>query len=135
MVLRGARLSLLLAAVVWSATGGQSTLAQQPQAKPPQAKPPAAKQAPRIYHDEYEPNHARRSRKQSCLRDEEEIGAYCVRSCRAGYAMLTDRHPPRCRSIDPLPPGQLPGPLRRDIGEQPMPPGHPKTPQKSPPGA
>lgn len=77
-------------------------------------KPPSAK----TVYDQYEPTKMRRGRAQGCLRGEEEAGAYCVKLCQRGYLLVPGIEPPRCRSIDPLPSGALPGPMQRDYSTQ-----------------
>ena len=86
----------------------------------------------KLYYDEYEPSRTRQLRSQACLRNEESIRGFCVRSCQRGYVMVPERNPPRCRSVQPLPPGQLPGPLRRETGSLPK---LPKPDKPTPPPA
>ena len=89
------------------------------------AQKPAPQQKP--VYDQYEPSKVRRTRSQQCLRDEEPAGAYCVKVCQKGYLPVPNSDPPRCRSVEPLPPGQLPGPIRKETGTQPrLPPGSDK---------
>lgn len=88
------------------------------------AQRPAPQKKP--VYDQYEPSKVRRTRSQECLRDEEAAGAYCVRVCQRGYLPVPNSDPPRCRSVDPLPPGQLARPIRKETGTQPrlpQPPG------------
>lgn len=70
-------------------------------------------------YDQYEPSKVRRTRSQECMRDEESAGAYCVKVCRKGYLPVPNSNPPLCRSVEPLPPGQLPGPIRKETGTLP----------------
>lgn len=77
-------------------------------------------------YDQYEPSKVRRTRKQDCLRDEEMSGAYCIKLCQKGYQLVPNSEPPRCRGIEPLPPGSLPAPIRRETGSQPKLPGSDK---------
>jgi len=85
-----------------------------------QADAVLAQQAPpqKAVHDQYEPSKVRRTRLQECLRDEEPAGAYCIKLCQKGYQLVPKSDPPRCRSIEPLPPGQLGGPIRKETGAQ-----------------
>jgi len=84
---------------------------------------PAQKPASQPVYDQYEPSKVRRSRLQECLRDEEPSGAYCVKLCQKGYQPVPKSDPPRCRSVEPLPPGQIAGPIRKETGTQPKPEG------------
>ncbi len=80
-----------------------------------QGKKPPAKAA----YDQYEPSRVLRTGRQDCMRNEETIGPWCVRACQKGYVAVPDSNPPRCRSIEPLPAGQIAGPIRREAGTQP----------------
>jgi len=111
---RTARYLVLLAGVCLAVQADVST-AQKPA---PGKKP---------VYDQYEPSKVRRTRKQECLRDEEPSGAYCVRLCQKGYVAVPNSNPPRCRSVEPLPPGSLPGPVRKETGSQRKPPGAEKS--------
>ncbi len=102
---RNARALVLLAGICLAA---QADLATAQRAVP--QKP---------VYDQYEPSKVRRTRKQDCLRDEEPSGAYCIRLCQKGYRLVPNSNPPRCRSIEPLPPGSLPSPVRQEKGSQP----------------
>ncbi|OGA20539.1 MAG: hypothetical protein A3I02_11740 [Betaproteobacteria bacterium RIFCSPLOWO2_02_FULL_67_26] len=118
---RGTRLLLLAAG--WCAAAHWGLAMAQPG-----TQAPAAKKAARVYYDQYEPMKALRLSRQDCLRTEESIGAFCVNRCQRGYVMVPGSNPPRCRSVDPLPPGQLPGPIRKEVGAP-----QPKPPQPSKP--
>lgn len=100
---------LVLLAVAWIVVQPGAALAQQ------KKKPPA----PKPVYDQYEPSRVLRTGRQDCMRDEDAIGAYCVKACQRGYVSVTNSNPPRCRSIEPLPPGQLAGPLRRETATLP----------------
>lgn len=65
-------------------------------------------------YDQYEPSRVLRTGRQDCTKDEDAIGAYCVRACQKGYVPVPDSNPPRCRGVEPLPPGQLAGPIRKE---------------------
>jgi hypothetical protein len=93
--------------------------AQQRRPQPPQEKK---------YFDVYEPSQRQRTRRSGCLKDEEYYGAYCVKKCKAGYELVVGSKPAKCRSLTPLPVGQLPGPVRRETGTQPLPPRPPMAP-------
>ncbi len=93
------------------------------------AQKPPASQKP--VYDQYEPSKVRRTRLQECLRDEEPGGAYCVKLCQKGYQPVPKSDPPRCRSIEPLPPGQLGGGIRKETGTQATLPGSGKPPAPS----
>ena len=96
---------------------------------------PAGKGLPdKPVYDIYEPSQRLRTRRQECMRDEEPMGAYCAKKCQAGYQMEISGKNARCRSINPLPPGSLPGPVRKEIGTQPKLPA-PAKPQAPRPGA
>jgi hypothetical protein len=113
-------LALLAAGLLASAHAGYA--AEQSRAKP------GAKKAERVHYDQYEPMKTPRLSRQDCLRTEESIGAFCVNRCQRGYVIVPDSNPPRCRSVEPLPPGQLPGPIRKEVGAP-----QPKPPQPSKP--
>ncbi len=106
---RCARPLVLLAGICVAVPAGFA-IAQKPV---PQKKP---------VYDQYEPSKVRRTRSQQCMRDEEPAGAYCVKVCQKGYLPVPNSDPPRCRSVEPLPPGQLGGPIRKETGTQPKPP-------------
>jgi hypothetical protein len=122
-----APLALLLLAGL--AAGAGDGLAQTRPSQPQKAEPPAK-------YDQYEPSRTRRLRAEVCGRHEETVGAYCVKACQKGYVLLPDVDPPRCRGVEPLPQGQIPGPIRKEIGEQPkLPPPPPGAPaEKRHPG-
>jgi hypothetical protein len=111
----------------------QSTAPQKPAAK---ALAPATKGAPpaRLYYDAYEPLQRTHLKRESCRKDEESVGAHCVKKCNPSYELKTDVRPMRCVGTRPLPPGVLPGPIRSDFGVQPMP-AQPANPPKPKPGA
>jgi hypothetical protein len=110
---RHLRASLLLAvaacAGLWTAAG----TAQQ--------RPAAKEQQPKLAYDMYEPSQRLHTRRQGCLRDEEMLGAYCVKKCDAGYQMQTAGKQVRCRAVKPLPPGSPQPPMRKQIGQQAIP--------------
>jgi hypothetical protein len=110
----------LLAGAIIAAHPGQGRA--QPRQK---AAEPAAK------YDQYEPSRIRRGRAEVCGRNEEAIGAYCVKPCMKGYVIVPNSDPARCRSVEPLPPGQLPGPIRKETGSLEKPP--PPPPGRKPP--
>ncbi len=118
---RCARPLVLLAGLCVAAQAGLSVA----QAPAPQKKP---------VYDQYEPSKVRRTRSQECLRDEDPIGAYCVKVCQKGYLPVPNSDPPRCRSVEPLPPGQLAGPIRKETGAQPKPPRETGPKKPPPPG-
>ena len=114
--------------------GAQTQAPQKAAAQKPAAQQPAAKGAARVYYDIYEPLQRRRLRKESCSRDEDSVGANCVKKCLPSYELKAEFRPMRCQCTTPLPPGTLPGPIRSDVGIQPMP-AQPEKPQPSKPGA
>ena len=69
----------------------------------------AAKGAARVYYDIYEPLQRRRLRKESCMKDEDAVGASCVKKCLPSYELKAEFRPMRCQGTKPLPPGVLPG--------------------------
>ena len=79
---------LVLLAAAWIVAQPGAALAQQKKA--PAAKP---------VYDQYEPSRVLRTGRQDCMRDEDAIGAYCVKACQRGYVSVTNSNPPRCRSI------------------------------------
>lgn len=106
---RDARTLLLLAAACALALPGIAGAQKKPPRKP--------------VYDQYEPSRVLRTGRQPCMRDEDAIGAYCVRACQKGYIPVPDSNPPRCRGVEPLPPGQLAGPIRRETARLPKQPG------------
>ena len=105
--------------------------AQQAQPRKPLPKPPQAQQSGKNYYDMYEPNKRQRLRREACGSDELSLGVYCFRECNKGYVLVAGTNPPRCRSMTPLPAGQLPGPVRKELGAPPRPPRKP-VPQSQP---
>lgn len=126
------RLLVALAAVTLVAAQAGVVLAQQAQPrKSPPPKPPQAQQSGKNYYDMYEPSKRQRLRREACGRDELSLGVYCFRECKKGYVLVAGISPPRCRSTSPLPAGQLPGPVRKELGAPPRPPRKP-VPQSQP---
>lgn len=108
------RLLFLVGAISWmTVQSGIAIGAQSTSEKPQIGK----------YYDMYEPSQRQRLRRESCGRIEDPIGPYCVKQCVKGYQMVAGSNPPRCRSIEPLPQGQMPGPVRKEVGIQPPLPG------------
>jgi hypothetical protein len=103
----------LLAGAIVCAHPGQA----RAQARQKAAEPPAK-------YDQYEPSRVRRGRGEVCGRNEEQVGAYCVKPCMKGYVLVPNSDPARCRGVEPLPAGQIPGPIRKETGamEKPPPP-------------
>lgn len=127
------RLLVTLAAATWVSAQAGVALAQQAQPrKPPVREPPQAQQSGKTYYDMYEPSLRQRLRRETCGRNELPNGADCVRMCKKGYIQIVGSKPPRCRSIAPLPAGQLPGSVPKETGTPPRPPREPATP--TPPG-
>lgn len=137
--------AVALAAAVAACTWPGVVLSQQPAAKARQADTNspgksspgrAAAKAPqdKPVYDVYEPSQRLRTRRQECMRDEEPLGAYCVKKCQSGYQSETSGRSARCRSIEPLPPGSVPTPVRKEIGTQPSLP-EPAKPRPRQPGA
>jgi hypothetical protein len=126
----GARLLLLVAGTCGFLATAR---AQQAPQKPAPQKPAAIKPAARVYYDIYEPLQRRRLRKEACLKDEDSVGANCVKKCMPSYELKAEFRPMRCQGTKPLPPGMLPGPIRSDVGVQPMP-EPPEKPQPVKPG-
>jgi hypothetical protein len=98
----------------WMATCATSVVAAQ---KPPRAT---------VYYDQYEPSQRQRLRRESCARDEDVVGAFCAKRCEKGYIHVVGSKPYRCRSLEPLPPGHLPGAMRRQVS----PPAAPSAPRE-----
>ena len=98
------------------------------------AQAPARKPLPAAY-DEYESSQRTRLRRESCGREEDMVGAYCVRHCERGYMAVSQSSlPRRCRSLQPLPAGSLPQGVRRQVGTQPVPPAMSPAPAPGTPG-
>lgn len=114
--------------------GAQTQPPQKPAAQKPAAQQPATKPAARVYYDAYEPLQRPRLKRESCRKDEDSVGAYCVKKCNPSYELKSEMRPMRCQGTKPLPPGVLPGPVRSDIGVQPMP-EQPDKPRAAKPGA
>ena len=108
LVRRAAGWALLAAGCGLAAHAGVAPAQQAPQAKP--------------VYDQYLPSRILKTGRQECMRNEDQIGAYCVRICQKGYVMVPNSNPPRCRSVEPLPPGSIAGPLRQETGTLPNPP-------------
>jgi hypothetical protein len=72
-----------------------------------------------LHYDIYQPSQRLRTRRDNCFNDEDMKGAYCVKKCARNYVAFGNGHPPRCRSVDPLPPGVMPSAERVQTGVQP----------------
>ena len=120
-----------LAAVTLVTAQVGEALAQQAQPRKPPPKPPQAQQSGKNYYDMYEPSKRQRLRREACGSDELSLGVYCFRECNKGYVLVAGTNPPRCRSMTPLPAGQLPGPVRKELDAPPRPPRKP-VPQSQP---
>jgi hypothetical protein len=76
------------------------------QAPPPKAGTAAAQKS---YYDTYQASYRQHLRRESCLKDEDMVEQYCVKKCRDQFIPASHTQVPRiCRSVKPLPPGQLP---------------------------
>jgi hypothetical protein len=117
------QLKTALIAAFIAAIGMDFALAQQSPAKSPPAKsaPGQALKEQRQF-DAYDPSKRLRNSRQSCMRDEEHVGAYCAKKCQPGYQMEIKDNFATCRSLTPLPPGVMPGPRHKETGIQPEPP-------------
>jgi hypothetical protein len=122
-------LFVLAAAGVAAVQAGTAAAQQAP------ARKPAQGQQVKEYFDMYEPVQRLRMRSESCSRKETPVGAYCAKACKTGYSMVPGSNPPRCRSLTPLPAGQFPGPVRKEMDTvQPHPTYKPAKPAKPIPG-
>lgn len=126
--------TLALAAVLCLSPGGAGAQSQAPLRGPVGKQPSPAAAAPKVYYDIYEPLQRPRLKRESCMKTEDSVGAYCVTKCNPSYELKSDVRPMRCVGTKPLPPGMLPGPIRSEKGIQPMPP-IPDKPPPSKPGA
>ena len=84
-----------------------------------------------LYYDVYQPSERKRMRRDTCMNDEDMHGAYCIKKCDKGFIAVGSGKPPRCRSVDPLPPGRMPTAVRMQTGTQPLLPGTPAPKPKS----
>jgi hypothetical protein len=103
---------LALLVALWPAAHAGHAAAQQRTA--PSKKP---------VYDQYEPSRVLRTGRQGCMREEEPVGAYCVKVCQKNYVPVPNSNPPLCRSIDPLPPGQQAGAIWKETAPLPKPAG------------
>lgn len=110
------RTLMLLALAGFSASQAGTVAAQQ--SPPPKPASPQSQQA-KAYFDMYEPVQRLRLRRETCGEREQSFGAYCVKACKSGYISMTGAKPPRCRSLTPLPAGQFPGAVRKEMDSQP----------------
>ena len=78
-----------------------------------------------LRYDIYQPSERLRTRRDHCLKDEDMKGAYCVKKCEKNYVAVGNGRPPRCRSVEPLPPGVMPSAIRVQTAVQPPPGGAP----------
>jgi hypothetical protein len=85
-----------------------------------------------LHYDIYQPSERLRTRRDTCLRDEDMKGAYCVKKCEKNFVAVGNGRPPRCRSTEPLAPGVMPSAIRIQTAAQPLPPGTPPPRNKSP---
>jgi hypothetical protein len=90
-----------------------------------------------VHYDTYEASRRRRARAAGCQPESEDmLGAYCIRKCRTGYVATDDKKASQreCRSVKPLPPGQVPASGQKEVSTQvvpklprtPLPPGAPR---------
>jgi len=120
---------ILLAAaagLVLAAGPAQAQAPAKPAAKAAAPVPQAQPQPGRVYYDTYQASQRQRLRRESCMKDEDLQGVYCVKKCRDQYAVMSGQQLPRmCRSLKPLPPGELPvaNQVQKGVapGPQPMP--------------
>ena len=108
------RVLIMVGAIGWMAVVSGMAMGAQTEGQKPQVG---------TYYDMYEPSQRQRLRRENCASSEEPVGPYCVKQCDKGYRLVAGSKPPRCRSIEPLPPGQMPRPVRKEVGVQPPPPG------------
>jgi hypothetical protein len=113
MAMQWKRMLMLLAVAGFAAGQAGTAAAQQSPSNRP--APPKAK----AYFDMYEPVQRMRLRRETCGDREQTNGAFCVKACKSGYVAMTGTKPPRCRSLTPLPAGQFPGAVRKEIDVQP----------------
>lgn len=109
--------TLMLLAVAGFSAGQAGTVAAQ-QSSPPRPASPQSQQT-KEYFDMYEPVQRLRLRRETCGEREQSFGAYCVKACKSGFISMAGTKPPRCRSLTPLPAGQLPGAVRKEMDFQP----------------
>lgn len=114
-MLRKRTLMLLAVAGYAASQAGTVSAQQSPSTRPASPQSQQAKQ----YFDMYEPVQRLRLRRETCGEREQSFGAYCVKACKSGYVSMTGTKPPRCRSLTPLPAGQFPAPVRKEMDSQP----------------
>ncbi|MEQ1880068.1 MAG: hypothetical protein ABL878_03760 [Burkholderiales bacterium] len=102
-------LAVLVAGAALAAFFAPSGFAQQRgQRTQQQVQPPG-------HYDTYMPSSRLRTRRDQCMAKETLAGAYCVKSCQDGYTLVQGSRPPKCRSLKPLPAGQLSRSATREI--------------------
>jgi len=130
------QLFVALATAIGVAAQTGVAFAQQSQQRKPPPTPAQAQQSSKIFYDMYEPILRQRLRREACRRDELSAGAFCALACQKGYVHVAGSMPPRCRSLTPLPAGQLPGPVRKETAaplRPPLPRSVPPTPPRTGP--
>jgi hypothetical protein len=117
------KLFLVLAGTAWGSLQAIPAGAQQSGGqKPPR---PQVEQSSRVYYDSYLPSTRIRTRRDTCTKNEILQGAFCVKACKQGYVLVTGSKPPKCRNLNPLPPGQIPGAERQESTVLKLPPRNP----------
>lgn len=84
-----------------------------------------------LHYEIYQPSQRLRTRRDNCSSDEDMKGAYCVKKCLTNFVASGNDNLPRCRSVEPLPPGVMPSAMRVQTGAQPLPPGTPQSRNKA----
>jgi hypothetical protein len=108
-VVRRTSVAVLVAGATLAAFFASSGFAQQrAQRAQQQIQPPG-------HYDTYVPSSRLRTRRDQCVAKETLAGAYCIKTCQDGYALVQGSRPPKCRSLKPLPAGQLPRPVTQEI--------------------
>jgi hypothetical protein len=85
-----------------------------------------------LHYDIYQPSERLRTRRDTCMKDEDMKGAYCLKKCEKNYVAVGNGRPPRCRSVEPLAPGVMPSAIRIQSAVQPLPPGGAPPPPNKP---
>jgi hypothetical protein len=90
------RALVVLGAIGWMAVQAGFAFGQQSQGQRPSAGQKPQPQQTSTYYDMYEPSVRQRLRRESCARNEEPIGPYCVKDCEKRYPVGEVVYRPLC---------------------------------------
>jgi hypothetical protein len=106
---------------LWDGAARAQTPPAAKKAQPEAKKAPVNVVKPPVYNW-YQPSERLRTRLDLCMKDEDLVGAKCAKKCDKGYIAVDEKGSPRrCRSEQPLKPGEAPLPYRKQQAAPPAP--------------